>query len=162
MEKEQKVYEVLDELGISYTSKEHPPVFTVEEAEDVWKDIEGTHCKNLFLRDQKGKRHFLVVLKHLKKADLRSLSEQIGAGKLSFASEKRLNKYLGLETGAVSPFGLINDQQKEVEVVLDKDLKNAELVNFHPNVNTATVTISFKDFNRFLDWCKNDVVYVNI
>jgi len=162
MGNEQKVYDVLSDLKISYKYKNHPPVFTVEEAEDVWKDIEGTHCKNLFLRDQKGKRHFLVVLKHFKKADLKSLSEQIGTGKLSFASDKRLSKYLGLEAGAVSPFGLINDKQKEVQVILDKDLKDAEQVNFHPNVNTATVTISFKDFERFLDWCQNDVVYVNI
>ncbi len=162
MGNQQKVFEVLEQLGIDYNCKEHPPVFTVEEAEEVWKDIRGTHCKNLFLRDQKGKRHFLVVLEHLKQANLQDLSDQIGAGKLSFASEKRLSKYLGLETGAVSPFGLINDRQKEVEVILDKDLKKAEFVNFHPNVNTATVTITFKDFERFLDWCGNAVEYVSI
>ncbi|MDI6706193.1 MAG: prolyl-tRNA synthetase associated domain-containing protein [Bacillota bacterium] len=162
MGNEKRVYEVLEDLGISYSVKEHPPVFTVEEAEEYWRDVPGTHCKNLFLRDQKGKRHYLVVLEHSKKVDMNNLAGQIGDGKLSFGSEGRLEKYLGLATGAVSPFGLINDSSKEVKVVLDEDLKKAELVNFHPNVNTATVTISYRDFEKFLQWCKNDLMYVNI
>jgi Ala-tRNA(Pro) deacylase len=162
MSSEQKVYEVLEQLGIEYRVKEHPPVYTVEEAEEYWKDVPGTHCKNLFLRDQKGKRHYLVILEHSKKADMNRLADQIGDGKLSFASEKRLEKYLGLTTGAVSPFGLINDAGKEVKVILDRDLKGAEQVNFHPNVNTATVTVSFRDFERFLEWCRNDVMYVTL
>jgi Ala-tRNA(Pro) deacylase len=157
-----KVYDTLKQLGINYRVKEHPPVLTVEEAEEHWKDIPGTHCKNLFLRDQKGKRHYLLVIEHSKRADMRSLTEQIGDGKLSFASGERLEKFLGLSTGAVSPFGLINDTGKQVKVVLDSDLQAAEFVNFHPNVNTATVTISYSDFIRFLSWCGNEIIYVDI
>src|SRR5262249_62057574 len=86
----------LRELGISFERHEHPPVFTVEQAEKHWAGIDATHCKNLFLRNQKGTRHYLVIVKHSKRADLRSVSTQIGDGKLSFASPDRLMKYLGL------------------------------------------------------------------
>ncbi len=151
---EEKVYHFLDELDIPYTRYEHPPVHTVEEAEEYWKDIKGSHTKNLFLRNNKGNRHFLVVLEHSKNADLNQISEKLGVGKISFGSERRLEKYLGLKTGAVSPFGLINDEKDEVEVVIDKNLEKQEFINFHPNVNTATVTLSFADFKRFLEACE--------
>jgi len=159
---EEKVYRVLDQLGIKYSVKQHPPVYTVEEVEQYWRDIPGSHCKNLFLRDQKGKKHYLVVMMHNKKVNMASLAEQIGDGRLSFASEERLEKYLGLKTGAVSPFGIINDPNGHVRVVLDSELKGADWVSFHPNVNTATVTISFKDFERFLAHCGNPVSYMSI
>jgi len=159
-ESEQEVYEVLERLGISYVRHEHPPVFTVEQAEQYWEDIEGAHCKNLFLRNKKGNRHYLVILEHSKKAELKSLERQLREDRLSFASAERLRRYLGLETGAVSPFGLINDSKKEVQVVIDRDLKDVERVNFHPNVNTATVGIDFRDFEKFLAWCRNSVHYL--
>jgi Ala-tRNA(Pro) deacylase len=159
-EKEERVYEVLDELGISYSRHEHPPVYTVEEAEKQWTEIVGAHCKNLFLRNKKGNRHYLVILEASKVADLKSLNRLLGEDRLSFASEQRLMKYLGLETGAVSAFGLINDGENRVNVVIDNDLKEAEAVNFHPNVNTATVGISFPDFEKFLVWCGNSIRYL--
>ncbi|NQT79931.1 MAG: prolyl-tRNA synthetase associated domain-containing protein [Candidatus Aminicenantes bacterium] len=159
-EGEQKVYELLEKLGITFDRHEHPPVFTVEEAEQYWGDITGAHCKNLFLRNKKGKRHYLIILGHLKKADLKVLERQLGEDRLSFASAERLMRYLGLEEGAVSPFGLINDSQKEVQVIIDKALKEAERINFHPNVNTATVEISFVDFEKFLASCGNSIRYL--
>jgi Ala-tRNA(Pro) deacylase len=159
-ENEERVYEVLGELGISYNRHEHPPVYTVEEAEKHWTQIAGAHCKNLFLRNKKGKRHYLVILEASKTADLKSLNKLLGEDRLSFASEQRLMRYLGLETGAVSAFGLINDKENHVKVVIDEDLKKAEAVNFHPNVNTATAGISFLDFERFLAWCGNTVRYL--
>jgi Ala-tRNA(Pro) deacylase len=158
--KEEKVYEVLDELGISYTRHEHPPVYTVEEAEKQWTEIIGAHCKNLFLRNKKGNRHYLVILEASKVVDLKSLNNLLGEDRLSFASEQRLMKYLGLETGAVSAFGLINDKENHVKVVIDDSLKQAEAVNFHPNVNTATVGISFADFEKFLTWCGNTIRFL--
>jgi len=102
-ENEEKVYEVLKKLGIPYTKHEHPPVYTVEQAEQYWEDIEGTHCKNIFLRNKKGKRHYLVILLSSKKADLKALERQLGEDRLSFASPERLMRYLRLEPGAVSP-----------------------------------------------------------
>jgi len=157
-ENEQKLYDLFDQLGIAYTRYEHPPVYTVEEAKEYWQDIEGAHSKNLFLRNNKGNRHYLVVLEQSKKADINDLSARLAAGKLSFASERRLKEHLGLETGAVSPLGLINDQEKAVTVALDRDLKKKGIVNFHPNVNTATISLSFEDFQKFLKHCGNEVV----
>src|SRR5439155_15937397 len=111
-----------DDLGISLGRHEHPPVATVEEAEQHWAGIDATHCKNLFLRNQKGTRHYLVILKHTKKADLRAVADQIGDGKLSFASPERLMAHLGLTPGSVSPFGLIHERDRRVRVVSDSDL----------------------------------------
>jgi Ala-tRNA(Pro) deacylase len=159
-EKETQVYEVLGQLGISYARHEHPPVYTVEEAEKHWTTITGAHCKNLFLRNKKGNRHYLVILEASKVADLRALNRLLGEDRLSFASEQRLMRYLGLEPGAVSVFGLIHDAENHVNVVVDEDLKKAGAVNFHPNVNTATIGISLSDFEKFLSWSRNPVRYL--
>jgi len=156
------VYARLSELGIAFTRHEHPPVATVDEAEQHWAGIDATHCKNLFLRNQKGNRHYLVILLHSKRADLRAVADQIGDGKLSFASPDRLMAHLGLTPGSVSPFGLIHDPDHNVRVVLDRDLKSATRVSFHPNINTATVTIALADFMRFLAACGNPVQYVTV
>jgi Ala-tRNA(Pro) deacylase len=149
-------------LGIAFTRHEHPAAATVEEAERYWADIDGTQCKNLFLRDQKGTRHYLVILVASKKADLRAVADQIGDGKLSFASPERLMTHLGLTPGSVSPFGLIHDRDRRVRVVLDRDLKTASRVLFHPNINTVTLTIAFADFLKFLDSCGHAIQYVTI
>jgi len=144
-------FAVLDSLGIAYTLHEHPPVFTVEQAEQYWTDIPATHCKNLFLRNSKGNRHYLVVLDHRKQADLKRLALKIGDDRLSFASPERLLKYLGLTPGSVSPMGLIHPGANDVIVVLDVDLLASERIGFHPNVNTATITVTTADFLRFLE-----------
>ena len=152
----------LRELGIEYTRHEHPAAATVEEAETHWADIDATHCKNLFLRNQKGNRHYLVVLIASKKADLKAVADQIGDGKLSFASAERLMSHLGLTPGSVSPFGLINDRHRAVRVVMDRDLKTAARLSFHPNINTVTFTVAASDFARFLAACGNPVQHVTI
>ena len=159
---EARVYAVLDQLGIPYVRHEHPPVFTVEKEEQLWTDIEGLHCKNLFLRNKKGNRHYLVVAPTSKTVDLRRLNEKLGEDRLSFGSPERLIRLLGLEPGSVSPFGLINDRQKEVMVILDEELRSASRVNFHPNVNTATVGLSRQDFEKFLAWTGNSVRYFEL
>jgi Ala-tRNA(Pro) deacylase len=156
---EARVYGVLDELGIAYVRHGHPPVFTVEEAEKHWTGIEGAHCKNLFLRNKKGNRHYLVIIDSAKQADLRKLNAMLGEDRLSFGSPERLKKYLGLDPGSVSPFGLVNDPRREVVVVVDQDLRSGKYVNFHPNVNTATAGISFTDFEKFLAWTGHRVLY---
>jgi Ala-tRNA(Pro) deacylase len=148
---EQDVYDALAALGIAYERFPHPPVFTVDEAERYWADIPATHCKNLFLRNAKGTRHYLVVLGHAKKADLKGLSLRLGDDRLSFASPDRLMRFLRLAPGAVSPLGLIHESAKDVIVVLDADLPATGRIGFHPNVNTATITLRTADFLRFLD-----------
>jgi Ala-tRNA(Pro) deacylase len=157
-----RVYAMLDAMGIGYKRYDHPPVFTGEEAAVHWKDIDGTPVKNLFLRNKKGDRHYLVILAVDKQADLKRLVKVIGDDRLSFGSPERLQAHLGLTPGSVSPFGLMNDVTKGVQVVIDDDLRRAERLIFHPNINTASVTISFADLERFLASRGNPVRYVHV
>lgn len=161
-EREQRVYDVLAELQIPFERHEHPPVFTVEEANRHWAGIDAAHCKNLFLRNKKGTTHYLVVLAHHKDADLKRLVDRLGDDRLSFASPERLMTHLGLSPGSVSPFGLINDRAHRVGMVIDADLQAAERIAFHPNVNTATIVVAWADFQRFLAWCGNPVRFLAI
>jgi len=147
-----ELYEILNHLKIRYDYYEHPPVHSVKEAIPFWEKIRGTRCKNIFFRNHKGNRHYLVILEHKQDLNIRDLEQRFKQGKLTFASEKRLAKYLGLKPGSVTPFGLINDRGNHVHLFIDQNLRNAERVGFHPNVNTATLVISMKDFIRFLDW----------
>ena len=159
---EREVREALDELGISYVRHEHPAVFTVREAEKYWGGLRGAHCKNLFLRNNRGNRHYLVIAEASRRVDLKALTSKLNEDRLSFASPGRLMKYLGLEPGSVSPFGLIHDKGHEVRIVLDAELRSAGSVNFHPNTNTSTLGLSFADFERFLAWCGNPVEFIHL
>jgi Ala-tRNA(Pro) deacylase len=159
---EAQVRDALAGLGIAVERHEHPPVATAVEADEHWSGIDAVHCKNLFLRNQKGTRHYLVIVQHRKRVDLRAVAEQIGDGKLSFASPERLMTHLGVTPGSVSPFGLINDASHQVRVFLDRDLENATRISFHPNVNTVTVVLAFADFERFLAARGNPVKYVTV
>lgn len=161
-ENEQKVYDLLDKLNIQYTRHEHAPVYTIEDLHKENISFEGKHCKNLFVRNRKGNVHYLIVVEEEKKVDLKKLSEQIGSTPLSFASEERLYKHLELKPGSVTPLGLINNQDKKVKVVIDKDLAKLNKIGVHPNVNTATVILSFKDLQKFIDWCGNEVQCIEI
>jgi Ala-tRNA(Pro) deacylase len=155
-----RVTEYLTGLGIPFVTHEHPAVATVAEAEQYWSRIEAVHAKNLFLRNAKGTRHFLVVLAHDRRADLAALALAYGEAKLGFASPERLQTYLGLTPGAVSPFGLINDPDKQVRVAVDYALREAATVAFHPNVNTATLVLSGADFRKFLAATGHDVRWI--
>jgi Ala-tRNA(Pro) deacylase len=157
-----RVLAELDALGIRYTMHTHPAVFTSEEAAEHWAGLDATRVKNLFLRNKKGDRHYLVILEIGKQADLRQLVKVIGDDRLSFGSPERLMARLGLTPGSVSPFGLINDTSKSVQVIIDADLRNAERLIFHPNINTASVAISFADFERFLSARGNVVRYIRV
>ncbi len=159
---EEPVLARLTALGIAYERHEHPAVATAEAAKAHWSGIDAMHCKNLFLRNQKGTRHYLVVLEYSKRADLKNVAAQIGDGKLSFASPERLMTHLGLTPGSVSPFGLINDAEHAVRVALDRDVQRAERISFHPNVNTATLVVGRADFMRFLEACGNPVQLVTV
>jgi Ala-tRNA(Pro) deacylase len=151
------VYAVLDALGIRYERYEHPPVFNAEEAAVHWGPIGGTQCKNLFLRNKKGDRHYLVVLEISKRADLKEIVKLVGDDRLSFGSPDRLMAKLGLTPGSVSPFGLIHDAAGSVRVLIDQDLKGAERLIFHPNINTASVVVSWADLEKFLATRTNPV-----
>lgn len=156
------VYHRLSQLGISVELFEHPPVSTAEEAARHWAMIPGAPVKNLFLRNKKGDRHYLVVLGIDKQVDLRHLARTIDADRLSFGSPERLMTHLGVTPGSVSPFGLINDRDRQVRVIVDSGLKTAERLIFHPNDNTASVSIAGEDFQRFLREQGNDVRWVEL
>ncbi|MCC5466911.1 prolyl-tRNA synthetase associated domain-containing protein [Pelosinus baikalensis] len=162
MENQQKVFEKLDELKIKYEVMNHPAVYTIEEMDELGIANLDDVCKNLFLRDYKGKRHFIVVLDKDKQADLKKMREQLGTTALSFASEERLQKYLQLSKGAVTPFGIINDTNCAVEVVFDKDLIDKKSLGFHPNENTATVWVSFDDIKEVIQQNGNKIAYVTM
>ena len=156
------VYAALDALGVRYERYEHPAVFNAEDASKIWDPIPGTQCKNLFLRNKKGDRHYLVVLEISKRADLKDLVKVVGDDRLSFGSADRLMARLGLTPGSVSPFGLINDADGSVRVILDRDLRGRERLIFHPNINTASVVVSWADLEKFLATRSNTVRIVDL
>lgn len=162
MDKKEKVLKKLDELNIHYKLIDHPAVYTIDAMDELHLNKNGHIVKNLFLKNSNGKKHYLVVLKGDKKADLKSIKSQINSTALSFASEERLEKYLGLSKGAVTPLGIINDEEHLVNIVLDEDLKKEEIIGVHPNVNTSTVFISYNDLIKFINSFGNEIFYVNI
>jgi len=158
----EKVYDALDRMGIQYEKYQHPPVFTGEEAAEHWGPIKGTHVKNLFLRNKKGNRQYLVILEIGKQADLRELVKTIGDDRFSFGSPERLMDTFGVTPGSVSPFGLLHEGSKDVRVIVDQDLRSAEKLIFHPNLNTHSLTISVADLERFLATRPNVVRWMRL
>ena len=158
---QQKVLEKLNSLEIKYEIDEHEAAFTIEDVKKFGIDKRGLLPVNLFLRNANGKKHYLVIHDGDKHTEMKKLQEQINATHLSFASEERLMKNLGLTKGSVSPFGLINNAKHDVEVVIDASIKDKPLLGFHPNINTATVWLSYEDFMKFLKDCGNKILYVD-
>ncbi|MGE3958827.1 MAG: prolyl-tRNA synthetase associated domain-containing protein [Vicinamibacterales bacterium] len=159
---EQPVLARLSQLGIPFDRHEHPPIATGDEGLEHWERIDAVHCKNLFLRNQKGTRHYLVILPVTKRAELRYVADQVGDGKLSFASAERLLRYLGVTPGSVSPFGLIHDTEHHVRVFLDRELRGATRISFHPNINTRTLVLSFADFEKYLATTWNVIRFIDM
>jgi len=162
MKGQKQLYEVLDKLGISFDYHEHPPLNTIEEAIIHWKDFNSGRCKNIFFRNHKGNRHYLVILEHLRQLDIHDLEKRLKQGKLTFASDRRLMKYLGVEPGSVSPFGLINDTENHVHLFIDEQLNDFERLAFHPNINTASLVISKTDLIRFLEFTGNSYEFIRL
>lgn len=146
----EQLYQRLAGLGIEVKTATHLPVFTVEEAKTHRGQIAGCHSKNLFLRNKKGAMWLVVCLED-RVIDLKGLGRMLGAGNLSFGSAERLMKYLGVIPGAVTPFGVLNDREGKVRVVLDRGILEREPLNFHPLDNAMTTSIGAADFVRFLE-----------
>ena len=144
------VSQALERIGIPFRQHNHPPVYTVAEAQRTDAGLPGMRARCLFLRNKKGERHYLAILEESRPLDLKRLAQQVGETALGLASPQRLARYLGVEPGAVGPFGLLNDAGRAVSVLLDADLLAAEWIGFHPNVNTATWLISGPDLEKFL------------
>jgi len=157
-----RLYRLLEELSIQFDYHEHPPAPTIEEAKKYWKDLDATHCKNIFFRNHKGNRHYLVILEHTRYLDIHDLEKRLKQGKLSFASDERMYRYLGLTPGSVTPFGLINDQEHHVHVFLDENLLRSRTISFHPCINTASIILKMEDFLRFLNWTGNSYDFLQL
>lgn len=158
---QEQLFQRLDELNISATTKTHPPVFTVEEARALRGDIPGGHCKNLFLKDKKGQLWLLVCLEDAA-VDMKSLPSRIGAARISFGKPDLLMEVLGVEPGSVTPFALINDAENRVNVVLDADMMACELVSYHPLTNTSTTTLSPAGLLAFIKSCGHQPQIVSL
>ncbi len=147
----QAVKEFLEEKGIPFAWVEHKAVYTIDEMKELGLEDINEIAKNLFLRDQKGKRHFLVVIREDKRVDLKGLGDKLGGVRLSFASEERLEKYLGLKKGSVTPLGVLNDADCAVEVYFDEDLCRLKRIGVHPNENTASVYLAPQDLLKIVE-----------
>ena len=146
-----QLFAYLDSLGIAHATVKHPPLFTVEQSRALRGQIPGGHTKNLFLRDKKYELYLVVALEDAD-IDLKSLHRQLGAtGRFSFGSSDLLREVWGVEPGAVTPFGAINDTLNRVTVVLDAAMMEHATLNYHPLVNTMTTSIQRDDLVKFLD-----------
>ena len=172
MTRQEKVLTYLTEHGIAYECYNHPEGKTIEEAKRCWKDDGSVHCKNIFMRNHKGNQHYLISFDCEHDLAIHDLEQRLKAslvaagqkapGKLSFASPERMMRYLGLEPGSVSPFGLINDEEHHVILFLDKNLQKADRLSFHPNDCRGTVVIKRKDFEMYLQCVGNVVEWIEL
>lgn len=171
-ERQRKVEHYLQTNGIPYTCYNHPEGKTIEEAKRWWREDGSVHCKNIFMRNHKGNQHYLICFHCDHDLDIHDLEARLKArlqeqglpscGKLSFASPERMMRYLGLEPGSVSPFGLINDEEHHVMLFLDANLQQAGTLSFHPNDCRGTVVIGRKDFEQYLAIVGNTYEYMSL
>ena len=172
MERQEKVLAYLTAHQIAFECYNHPEGKTIEEAKRWWREDGSVHCKNIFMRNHKGTQHYLICFDCDHDLAIHDLEQRLKAslvaagqkapGKLSFASPERMMRYLGLEPGSVSPFGLINDAEQHVILFLDKNLQQAESLSFHPNDNRFTVVISRLEFERYLKLIGNSYEYIKL
>ena len=151
------IYQFLADNHIGYQRHDHPPVFTVADVERLVPPLPAVKTKNLFLRDKKGRRHFLVVVPAKKQVDVKALGAEIGSGRLSFGSPDRLKKFLGVEPGSVTILAVVNDPDHAVEVIFDAVLWQEKSFQFHPLVNTSTLLIPKDSLLNFLEATGHDV-----
>ena len=158
----QRVFDFLAAHQIEYSVYEHPEAPTIEIARQYWHADGSKHCKNLFFRNHKGNRHYLVVFDCDRSMAIHDLEHLLHQGKLSFASPERMERWLGLRPGSVSPFGLINDPENHVHLFLDESLREQSSLSFHPNDNRATVVIAREEFERYLSLVGNTYEYIKL
>ena len=147
----EELLEFIDLLGIQTKTYQHAPVFTVDESKRLRGDLPGGHCKSLFLRDKKRHLFLVVALEH-RKIDLKNIARILGAHKnLSFGSAALMMEALGVPPGAVTPFAVVNDPDRRVQVVLDRAMLDVNPLNYHPLKNNRTTAIAPADLLRFLE-----------
>ncbi len=148
---DRELTEYLQQNNIAFQRVDHPAVFTVEQADYYTADAPGTGTKNLFLCDEKKANYLLVMVEKHKNVDIRALGKLLNLRKLHFGSEAKLMEYLGVGSGSVTVLGLINDSHHKVTLYIDKTLWQADSLQCHPLVNTATLILPVKDLEKFLN-----------
>ena len=150
MDAYQQVAKKLQELGITYNVVDHPPVFTTEQADAFIEGIEGVRTKSMFLTNRKKTQYYLLIMDDKKRLDMDDFKVQVGADRIRMASLDSLAEKMTLPAGTVSPFGLLNNEEKDIHVYFDKDIISEDVMAFHPNTNEKTIFIKSKDLFRFL------------
>lgn len=150
MEKHKIVYNVLDDLDITYDIIEHPPATTTEEADKFIEGKPGVRTKSLFLCDKKSTQYFLLIMDDSKRLDIKTTAEILKIKGLKFCSPEKLMNKMGLTPGSVSLFGLLNNHDHDIQVYFDKEILSEKILTFHPNDNTKTLFIKTEDINKFL------------
>lgn len=156
------IYKFLNDHQIEYERHDHPPVFTVEDVNLLVPPLPAAKTKSLFLRDAKGLRHFLIIVRGEKRVDLKALPAVLDSSKLRFGSPERLKQYLGVDPGSVSIFAAVNDKDTTVEIIIDTALWESEAFQFHPLVNTSTLVVSRDNIKRFLDKTGHETQVLNV
>lgn len=156
------VYETLKEINVDFEYFESPKDFSNEDDGQFWNKINATRCKNLFMRNHKGNRHFLIISDYYRDIKIKVLEDKLKKGKISFASQKRIDKWLKGTPGAISVFNLFNDKENHVEVFIDISLKNKLKLTFLPNQLNALLAISNEDFIKILDFSGNKYEFIDL
>ena len=151
MDAYQQVANKLQELGITFDVVEHPPVFTTEQADSYIEGMEGVRTKTMFLTNKKKTQYYLLIMDDKKRLDMDDFKVQVGADRIRMASLDSLAEKMTLPAGTVSPFGLLNNEEKDILVYFDKDIVSEDIMTFHPNTNEKTIFIKSKDLFRFLE-----------
>lgn len=157
-----KLKDFLEKNSVEFVLHEHPAVFTCEEADEHCSHIPGIPSKNLFIKERKKDNFFLVVMPADKRMNMKEFGKMIGVKNLTFGKPEEMEELLGLTPGAVSPFGLVNDTESKVKLYLDEDVWNAEIVNFHPNENTATLELNQANFRKYVEKLENESEVVSL
>ena len=150
MDAYQQVANKLQELGITFDVVEHPPAFTTEQADSYIEGLEGVRTKTMFLTNKKKTQYYLLIMDDKKRLDMDDFKVQVGADRIRMASLESLAEKMNLPAGTVSPFGLLNNEEKDIQVYFDKEIINEERMTFHPNTNEKTIFISTQDLFKFL------------
>lgn len=163
LEKENRVYDLLEELNIPFIRIDHDAMNTIDECQDVDKFLGVEICKNLFLCNSQKTKFYLLMMPGHKKFVTRDFCKQINSSRLSFAPPEYMETYLDLTPGSASILGLMNDHEHHVQLVMDQEVVDQPLIGCHPCINTSILTLSTNDvLNKFLPYTNHDVLYVNL
>lgn len=163
LEREIRVYDFLDNLGINYVRTDHEPAQTMEDCNRIDKVLDVLICKNLFLCNRQKTAFYLLLMPGDKPFKTKELSSQINSARLSFAGEDKMLEYLDIKPGAVSVMGLMNDKENNVKLLVDEDVLKDEYIGCHPCVNTSSIKLRTKDvFDRFLKAVNHEYTTVKL